>query len=106
MKGIRTGIFLLVLVTSLGLMANSCNFYDDTPKTYISVHLINRTNENIVVYTGDNILFLILPSAILAPGSSQSVTVEQGGSVSFYGQSTDTFYGSRSFYFDTQWEIY
>jgi hypothetical protein len=87
---------------------NSCDFDSDnnTPKVYISIYLINCTEEPISVYAGAKIFIFSLPSTIIPPGGHQSVVVERGETVSFYGQTSNKKYGSRSFYFETQWEIY
>jgi hypothetical protein len=100
-------IFLIIIFSSVFLFS-SCDFTSDNnpPKVYISINLINRTKESILVYAGANIFVLIFPSSTIPPGAQQSIVVEKGETVSFYGQTSHKNYGSRSFYFETQWEIH
>jgi hypothetical protein len=100
----------LILIFFSALIINSCDFESTErqtiPKVYIPIYMINYTNETILVYTGENILFLLLPSARILSGGRQSVSVEKGQAVTFRGETTKTNYGSRSFLFETQWEIH
>jgi hypothetical protein len=100
----------LILIFFSALIINSCDFETDEketiPKVYISVYMINYTEETILVYNGSSIIFLLLPSARILPGGRQSVVVEKGETVSFYGETSNKNYGSRSFLFETQWEIH
>jgi len=94
---------LILVIILLGSIINSCDF---EPKDYISVYVVNHTGETILVYTGANILFIVLPSASISSGNGQAVMVEEGGSVSVYGKDSNRNYGSRSFFLETQWDIY
>ncbi|MDR0473668.1 MAG: hypothetical protein LBH43_08390 [Treponema sp.] len=84
------------------MAVNSCDF---EPAEYISIYMINKTKETLLVYAGTNILFFGIPSAFIPAGGEQSVMVKKGESVIVYGKNTNRQYGSRSFNFETQWEI-
>ena len=94
-------IFVFTLILS-GIVINSCDF---ETKEFISVYIVNHTEETILVYTGANILFFELPAAIITSGNIQPVMAEKGQSISIYGKDTNINYGSRSFFLETQWEI-
>jgi hypothetical protein len=94
---------LIVAIILLNLIISSCDF---EPKEYISVYVVNHTGETILIYAGANILFIGLPSASISSGNGQAVMVEKGGSISAYGKDSNRKYGSRSFFMETQWDIY
>jgi predicted permease len=94
-----------VVVIIIFLMAISCDTTLE-PKEYIAVHIVNHTQETILVYAGSNVLFFIIPSTVIFMGGGQSVLVEKGKIIDIYGETTNTKYGSRSFYIETQWDIY
>jgi hypothetical protein len=53
-----------LIVIFLSLVIISCtNIFEQ--KEYISVYIENQTEENILVYTGMNIMFISVPSAII-----------------------------------------
>jgi hypothetical protein len=75
-------------------------------KEYISIYVTNHTNESIVVYTGLYITIVSVPSMVIQAGNRQAVLVEKGESMSIRGKDTDKDYGSRSFYAETEWDVY
>jgi len=106
MKKIYYSFCFFILVSSLGLVMNSCEIEAFEPSEYISIHIINQTNETALVYSGASILFFSIPSTSIPTGGEQSVLAKKGESVTVYGKDTNKQYGSRSFIFETQWEIH
>jgi hypothetical protein len=101
-KGSSNSILICAIIL-LGIIINSCDFES---KEYISIYIVNHTGETIIVYAGVNILFFELPSTSIPSGNGQSVMVEKGESVSVRGKDSNRNYGSRSFFMETQWDIY
>jgi ABC-type uncharacterized transport system auxiliary subunit len=96
LKTILMAIFIL-------LMLNSCtNILEE--KDFISVYIVNKTEEKLSIYTGAYIFILSIPSATIPSGKGQSVLVGIGDKVSAYGK--DKSYGSRTFYMmNSEWVI-
>ena len=92
-------LFVLILLTT------SCtNIFEQ--KEYVSVFVINHTNETIVVYTGLYVTIVSIPSMVIQAGNRQSILTEKGETVSVRGRDTNKDYGSRSFYAETEWDVY
>jgi hypothetical protein len=92
-------LFVLILLTT------SCtNIFEQ--KEYIPIYIVNHTNETIKVYTGLHITIFSVPSAIIPVGNGQSVLAEKGESIAIHGKDTSKNYGSRSFFMETQWDVY
>jgi predicted permease len=106
LKKIDDFICFFILISSLGLVINSCEIEPFEPAEYVSIHIINHTQEAVWVYTGASILFIGIPSTFIYEGGEQSVLAKKGESVTVYGKDTNKLYGSRSFIFETEWEIH
>jgi hypothetical protein len=98
LKTIIAAVFLLLIL-------NSCtNIFEE--KDFISVYIVNHTEERLSIHAGTYILFVSIPSTTIPIGSGQSVMAGKGESVSAYGKDSNKNYGSRTFYMNSQWDIY
>jgi hypothetical protein len=98
----KSKIYILLAII---LAINSCTDYLE-PKEYISIYIVNHTGETIFVYTVFSIIIFGLPSTVIPSGSGQAVLVEKGQTVTIHGKDSGSKYGSKSFYIETQWDIY
>jgi len=102
----RKNIFILVSVFFLlPLMLGSCTDIM-APKEYVSVYIRNHTEEQLLVYAGMSILFIGVPSTVIPTKTGQSVMAVKGKSVDVYGKNSGRNYGSRTFYAESQWDVY
>jgi len=94
-----------LIIIFLPLVITSCtNIFEQ--KEYVSVYIENQTEEDILVYTGMYIMLISVPSAIIQTGNSQSVLTGKGENVSVSGKDSGKNYGSRTFFFESQWIVY
>jgi hypothetical protein len=92
-------LFILLL-----FVLNSCiNIFEE--KEYVSIYIVNNTSEYLEVYAGMTIIFDV-PSAIIPDGNGQSVLAVKGYNVRVFGKDSRKNYGSRTFYYEAQWDLY
>ncbi|MDR0456553.1 MAG: hypothetical protein LBH20_07730 [Treponema sp.] len=92
------------IIIALFVLSSCTNIFEQ--KEYISVYIVNHTGEQLLVYAGLNIVFISIPSTTIPTGNGQSVMVVKGESVSVSGKVSGKNYGSKTFYTESQWDIY
>jgi regulatory protein YycI of two-component signal transduction system YycFG len=86
-------IFIVLFICISCFIIESCV---NVPENPIYITVINKTEESILV---TNL------SIAIQVGMSNTTTIEKGSTAKVTGVNTGRKYGSRVFYFDTEWEI-
>jgi hypothetical protein len=100
----KKSFHLLIIIILIFLTFSCADLFEG--KTFVSVNIINHTDETIKVNSGVDVVFFDIIDYKIKSGQSLSISVQSGKIISATGLTTNKSYGSRMFHSDQQWDIY